>query len=256
MGTTAFPNGTSVALRHTLAMKKPVVFTLLALALLGGAAVLLWPQIVEWTRVRDAQGELLAQSVYQVLREHEPASFGVIARKYADLDAGRLTPAEFINISSSALAEVATRRMAHASDEAVLALMRDMVVNGRRLEDQPGDACFRFLFPDISGPPDLANVLDPAAQARTHQVIADVIRTSAETPQPLPDAAAVRDSLAAVVNATYEQYGADAQMIANAADPRVDRAKVCTITLDLYDRILARPPADASALLRVMTQMN
>jgi hypothetical protein len=237
-------------------MKKPIVFTLLALALLGGAAGLLWPRLTEWARIRAAQAELLKQPVYQVLREHEPESFGHIVRKYADLEASKLSPAQFTNFSNSDLAEVATRRMAHASDEAVLALMRDMVVNGRRLAAQPGDACFRFLFPDISGPPDLANVLDAAAQARTHQVIADVIRTSAETPQPLPDAAVVRDSLATVVNATYEQYGADAQMIANAADPRVDRAKVCTITLGLYDRILARPPADASALLRLMTQMN
>lgn len=256
MGTTAFPSGANAALRHTRSMKKPVLFALLALALLAGAAALLWPRIADWGRVRNAQGELLKQPVYQVLREHEPESFGRIARKYADLEAGRLTPAEFTNFSSSDLSEVATRRMAHASDEAVLALMRDMVANGRRLEAQPGDACFRFLFPNISGPPELANVLEAAAQARTHQVIADVIRTSAETPQPLPDPATVRDSLATVVNATYEQYGADAQMIANAADPRVDRAKVCTITLGLYDRILARPPADASALLRLMTQVN
>jgi hypothetical protein len=237
-------------------MRKPVVFALAALALLAGAAVLLWPRIAEWNRVRAAQGELLEQPVYRVLREHEPEAFGRMARKYAELEAGGITPAGFSNFSSAVLAEVATRRMAHASDEAVLALMRDMVVTGRRLEAQPGDACFRFLFPEVSGPPDLANVPDQAAQARTHQVIADVIRTSAETPQALPDPAAVSDSLTAVVNATYEQFGADAQMIANAADPRVDRAKVCTITLALYDRILSRPPADASALLRAMTQMN
>ena len=47
----------------------------------------------------------------------------------------------------------------------------------------------------------------------------EVIRTAAENPVPLPDADAVKDNLAKVINATYEQYGADAQMIAHAEDP-------------------------------------
>ena len=62
--------------------------------------------------------------------------------------------------------------------------------------------------------------------------------------------------LADVVNATYEQYGTDAQMVAHVDDPRIDRAKVCTITLSLYERIMAWPPADSSALIRVMTQVE
>ena len=45
-------------------------------------------------------------------------------------------------------------------------------------------------------------------------------------------------------------------MIAHADDPRVDRAKVCTITLSVYDRIMSLPPADSSALLRSMTQLR
>jgi hypothetical protein len=151
---------------------------------------------------------------------------------------------------------VATRRLAHASDDAVLALLKDMIRNARRLEQRADDSCFRFLFPHVSGPPDIAASIDEASQARTFEAVAAVIRSAAETPQPLPESGAVADALAAVVNATYEQFGSDAQMIANAADPRVDRRKVCTMTLSLYDRILARPPADASALIRVMTQSS
>ena len=45
---------------------------------------------------------------------------------------------------------------------------------------------------------------------------------------------------------------ADAQMLANASDPRADRAKVCAITNSIYERILALPPAAAGDLLRAM----
>jgi hypothetical protein len=84
----------------------------------------------------------------------------------------------------------------------------------------------------------------------------EVIRTAAEDPIPLPEADTVKDNLAKVINETYEQYGTDAQMIAHAEDPQVDRAKVCTITLSVYDRIMSLPPADSSALLRSMTQIR
>ena len=42
-------------------MKKPLVFAVLALALLAGDAALLWPRIAEWNRVRAAQDALLEQ---------------------------------------------------------------------------------------------------------------------------------------------------------------------------------------------------
>ena len=66
----------------------------------------------------------------------------------------------------------------------------------------------------------------------------------------------MKDNLANVINATYEQYGADAQMIAHADDARVDRTKVCAITISVYERIMSLPPADSSALLRAMTQIR
>jgi hypothetical protein len=234
-------------------MKKSLVLGLLLIAAVAGAGYLWWPQISGWHLSRQAQSTLLKQPVYQVLREHEPEVFKRVVDKYVAFRRGRATREVFINFSNSELSEVSTRRLAHASDAAVLDLMRNMVANARSLERQPGDACFRFLFPHVSGAPDVAKYLDAGSQARTLDVMAEVIRSSAEAPQALPDPATVQDSLSQVANATFDQYGVDAQMIANAGDPRIDRAKVCTMTLSLYDRILARPPADASALIRVVT---
>ncbi len=246
-------NPLTVVVGHTASVKKPTVIVLVSAVLVTAAGALFWPRIAEWARNRQAQSALLEQPVYRVLREHEPEVFKRVADKYVEFRRGAETEAGFINFANGALSEVSTRRLAHASDAAVLALMSNMVANARSLQGQPGDACFRFLFPHVAGPPDVARHIDAKAQAHTLDVMAEVIRSSAESPQPLPDASTVQDSLSQVANATFDQYGVDAQMIANAEDPRVDRAKVCTMTLSLYDRILARPPADASALIRVVT---
>jgi hypothetical protein len=237
-------------------VNKTAVTTLAASALLVLAGVWSWPHYQDWRQNRAASAELLRQPVYQLLAQHEPATFQRLTERYADVGRGQLNPAEFVNMANAQLSEVATRRLAHASDAAVLALLNDMVRNARSLERRSDDSCFRFLFPHVSGPPDLAGSIDAAAQARTFAVIAEVLRTAAETPQPLPEGGMVADNLASVVNATFAEHGSDAQMIARADEAGVDRRKVCAMTLSLYERILARPPADASALIRAMTQVQ
>jgi len=85
-------------------------------------------------------------------------------------------------------------------------------------------------------------------------LMSEVIRSAAESPVPQPTADAVKDSLAEVVNGTYAQFGADAQMLGHADDPHTDRAKVCAITIGFYERVLSLPPDRAAALIRVMAQ--
>ena len=233
---------------------KTKILALAGILLVAGA--LLTPRILDWRARRAADEQLQAQAVYQVLRKHEPEVYGRVLEKFQDTQQDADSRAEFVNFANFELSTVATKRLAHASDAAVNALLSDMIANARLLAQQPGDHCFRFLFPQVSGPPDVARLIDAQAQARTLDRLAEVIRSSAESPVPLPDAQAVQDKLADVVNATYEQYGTDAQMVAHVDDPRIDRAKVCTITLSLYERVMAWPPADGSALIRVMTQVQ
>ncbi len=102
---------------------------------------------------------------------------------------------------------------------------------------------FATGFPKVAGPPDVAQLVDARAQTHTLELMGEVIRSAAENPVPLPEAEGVKDNLAAIINATYEQFGTDAQMLAHAEDARADRGKVCTITISVYERILQLPPA-------------
>jgi hypothetical protein len=209
-----------------------------------------------WYDGYSAESALLEQPVYKVLKKHERAVFDTLVEEYKVYERDETRRENFVNLANSEITLTATRNLAHASDASVLALMKDMVATARRLQDKPGDACFRYWFPQVSGPPDVAKYIDEKAQAHTLGLMGEVIRSAAESPIELPSPDAVKDNLANVINATYEQYGSDAQMIAHAEEPGVDRAKVCAITLSVYDRILGLPPAQSSALLRAMTQIR
>jgi hypothetical protein len=213
-----------------------------------------------WYEGYRAESKLLEQPVYRVLKKHDPAVFDKLVDEYKLYLREETRRENYINLANTEITLAATHSLAHASQDSVLALMQDMIATARRLQQLPGDACFRYWFPQVSGPPDIAKYIDEAAQAHTLELMGEVIRTANETPSPLPSAEAetkaVKDNLANVINATYQEYGADAQMIAHADDARTDRNKVCAITISVYQRILSLPPADSGALLRAMTQIH
>ena len=226
-------------------------WVVIALILIIGVAVGAY-----WYEWHSAESALLAQPVYRVLKKHEPGLYEDLLDEYRVYERDETRSENFINLANSEISVAATKRLAHASQQSVLDLINDMLGTAKKLQAKPGDACFRYWFPQVAGPPDIAQFIEPAAQAHTLDLMSEVIRSSAEDPAALPDAEAVKANLTNVINATYDEYGTDAQMISHAEDPRVDRAKVCTITISVYDRIMKLPPAQASELVRAMTQLR
>jgi hypothetical protein len=222
--------------------------------LIGLAAVISVAVGAWWYEGYRAESTLLTQPVYRVLKKHERPLFDELVVEYKFYRSDTIKKEQFVNTANARISETATRALAHASQDSLLALVRDMLGTARALQGKPDDACFRFWFPKIAGPPDIAQSVDARSQAHTLELMSEVIRTSAENPAPQPKAEAVKESMATVVNGTYAQFGADAQMLAHAEDPKVDRDKVCVITIGFYERVLALPPEQSAALIRVMAQ--
>jgi hypothetical protein len=202
-----------------------------------------------------AREALAANPAYAALRAHEPALFAQLSTDYAAAAGDPARLAVFSRSAHATISRVATQRIAQASQDALLALMRDMLANLKLLRASSGADCHAYLFPESSGPPDMSRHVDAQAQQRTLELMADVIRTAATDPAPPPDRARVERALGPVVDAVYAQFGSDAQVLSHAEDPAVDRAKVCAVAVSLYERVLSLPPDDAAAVIRSMTQL-
>ena len=135
-----------------------------------------------WYDGYSAESALLKQPVYRVLKKHEPAVFDKLVAEYKVYAREETRRENFINLANSEITLVATRSLAHASQDAVLALMKDMIATAQRLQKVPGDVCFRYWFPQVSGPPDIARHIDEAAQAHTLELMGEVIRTAGREP--------------------------------------------------------------------------
>jgi hypothetical protein len=220
--------------------------------LIAIAALILFVVGSWWHTRHRAETALLEQPAYRVVKRHAPGVFAELLEEYLRYQRDEESLDRYVNFAHEKISGAATRAMPRASQESVLALVRDMLATARKLERAPGDACFRFWFPEVAGAPDVAGHVDAAARMRSLDLMAEVIRNAAESPQPPPDAQAVKQNLAGVVEQTYQLFGPDAQMLANASDPRADRTKMCAITNSIYERILQLPPAAAGDLLRAM----
>jgi hypothetical protein len=219
-----------------------------AAALAGlAAALVMW-----WQHSRGVEAELLAEAPYRILKQHEPAEYARILTAWRELQAGKRSQAAFIREANTRFSEVATRRLGTASQESVRALMNDTLRTVKKLHARSPESCFRYFYPNVAGAPDVSEVLDAQAQRHTLETMGDVVRSSAEGPVARPEQKEIEQPLAEIINATYEQFGTDAQMVAHPDDPRIDRGKVCVITTTLYERIMALPPDVGTKLLRYM----
>jgi len=219
-----------------------------------GANQIAAPKVQGWYAVRSAEATLLEGPLYVVLKQHEPETYAKLLAEYKLAVRDETRMSGFENLVVGEVGKVATRRMAHASQDSLINLTRDALASMRVLSKHE-DACFRYLFPQVAGPVDMNRYFDQKSQERMLVLLADVIRSSAEHPVPVPAGEQAQQKLAPVINGLYAKFGADTRMLANVSDPGVDRTKVCTIAIALYDGIMALPPPDAAAALRSMTQL-
>jgi hypothetical protein len=213
------------------------------------------PAVTDAWATRAARNRLLAIPAYPVIERYEPVVFERLVAQYARVVRGETSQDGYTHVMNAELGTIATKHIAHASDAALLALMRDMLARLQVLRARAPDECYRYLFPKAAGPPDLARWFDRESQGRTLGLIADVVRTSSENPVAVPSRERVQGLLGPLIDDMYAQFGENTALLSRAEERGVDRKSVCAIATTLYEKVMRLPPADAAAVIRSMTQL-
>lgn len=221
----------------------------------GVAQYFVTPAVIDAWAANRARTELLAIPVYAVTEKYEPVVFERLLAEYKLVVRDRAHTELYTRVMNAELGTVATKHIAHASDPALLALMQDMLDKLQRLRTRSPEDCYRYLFPKVAGPPDLARWFDRDSQARTLGLIAEVIRTSSENPVAVPPRDIVEPLLSPLVNDMYAQFGENTALLSRAEERGVNHGTVCNIATTLYEKVMRLPPADAAAVIRSMTQL-
>lgn len=211
-----------------------------------------FPELNAWNVARKADSAFVDIPAFQAIKQHDPKTYEAILsdirgslRKGAD-------EAQIIGLVRGHIVGVVQKRLPSASDEAVVSYMAVMVTEIHELHKYSSELCYRFLFPEKSGPIDGRKYFSKRTQEADLAALAQVIKTSAESPQSIPKEAEVMPKLEPVIFELEKKYGNDITMLQNPSAPTVDRGKVCSMTADLYKRIIEMPRNENGKILRFM----
>ena len=231
------PAGTT---RHRAVM----LASFLAFLTLGSSTLV--PRARSWQQERDVDALLRNEPLFAAVVEDEPSlreplRAGLL-KALRDGERG-----EAVLAGQRLLSPQLWRYVPLASDAAALGLGQALVATLTDLQARDPLQCYRFLFPAVAGPAGSgASARDDGLLAALRAVVASARDGSAG---PL-DRRAARKELDAAFGRLRERHGSDVDVLRNAQAPRVDRARVCAMTIALYSELVALPPATAGPTLR------
>ena len=139
-----------------------------------------------------------------------------------------------------------------ASDESVNNFASYFIdVNDKLLAIDP-NLCYQWVTHEESSNVDPAEHIDEQTQEGALNLIAEVIRTSAEDPQPPPDKERAEMLLQEIGEVLSQKYGQDLMMFNNPILAKGNKKKFCKIASDMYRQVLRKSEKDSSRILRYL----
>jgi len=222
-----------------------LIFSCAAVALLAGCGRT-DPAAVR----KDVEVGLSENAALVALKQYDPTAYKAVADTLSAELANGVPKAAIIDHLFGRVVTAALGRLPTASDSSVIGFSRVVVKEMAELNRQDPKACVRWLFPTPGDSVDLQTYLSQELRNDSYQALAEVIRTSAESPQPIPTSAGVADDQQVVSAQLRQRYGENLALLQRVHAPSTDAATVCAIVIDLYNYMLQLPPERAARLLR------
>ncbi|MBU9834309.1 hypothetical protein ORG37_25625 [Rahnella perminowiae] len=236
--------------------------TLFLVLIIGGN--LLWggvikPRLAGNSEEQKIDQALAALPLYNTIRMQEPALYAQIRSHILTMKKEGKPQQEAIDTVKPMVSALLSQRISHAPDANVNQAMQVNLEEMQTLQARKDGSCFKFLYPQVSGGVNTAQVLPPELFRKDLDTMNDLLLAtgSGQTAMPAPvSTEKVVQMMAPVREALASMYGEQLQMFNDLTQPDVDREKVCEISVSLYSGILALRPAESAAILRMMLGKN
>jgi hypothetical protein len=235
----------------------PAVILFLVL-IIGGN--LLWGGVIKPRLAGNSEEQKIDQALaelplYNTIRMQEPALYAQIRSNILNMKKEGKTQQEAIDTVKPMVSLLLSQRISHAPDANVNQAMQVNLEEMQTLQARKDGSCFKFLYPQVSGGVNTAQVLPPELFRKDLDTMNDLLLATGngQTVMPAPvSTEKVVQMMVPVREALASMYGEQLQMFNDLTKPDVDREKVCEISISLYSGILALQPAESAAILRQM----
>ncbi len=206
---------------------------------------------VKLSELDDLESELAQNPLYAAVRDADPAAYeSIMSTVRSAFEKGR-SLADIRAVVRPIVQELYVKRLALTSDEALLAFARLLVDQMATLKDRDPQLCYAYGF-DIDGAdvqPEEHFTAD--LLAREVSVGAEVIKRF-QAERQLPTEASVATQLEHVFTSLTQEYSRDVVLMSQNSHTTEERAKMCSMTLSMYEEILRLPSFQGVPLLRYL----
>ncbi|MTD28784.1 hypothetical protein [Erwinia sorbitola] len=209
------------------------------------------PEREQQAQIDAATAHLARLPVWRTVKEQQP---GLYQQAYIELvnslEDG-VPEQQAIEHLRPLVADLLNQRINAARDEDLNSYMQISLEEMKQMRQRGASECFRFLFPQVKGGVNVSKLLPEDLTGRELQAMDLLLKHSGGVDQPI-DLKQGRVQLQAVVRQLYERWGSDLQTLNTPAETGVNEAKLCDMTIDLYQSVLALPDKDSANVLRII----
>ncbi|NMZ78964.1 hypothetical protein [Pseudomonas mandelii] len=214
------------------------------------------PHINNYYNSTHLQEALSKSPAYSAIKQYDPATYSNILNQINLAATEGKKQDEAVGLVHASIVALIQKRIPSASDEAVATYMKVMVQELRELQRVGGEICYAFLFPQRIEAFDMSKYISKSTSQADQKALVEVIKSSSVAPQSIPTENDILPLLQPILIELIGKYRDIVSILENAEAPGVDKAKVCDMTIVLYDRVLQLPPSQGGKVIRFMFGQN
>jgi len=190
--------------------------------------------------------------IFNVIKENDPAAYEKLETLLRNSIKNRETKNQVIARVQEYSTSLVKKYIPRASDDAVddyaqilLDMMEDAKSNNTNL-------CYNLLYPKKYSQPEVLDYIEKNVNEDFLDSIGLVIKTAVQNPQSPPNPKRSKELLNTLVEPITNKFGDDLQLFAKTSHNKLEKKKMCTMSIAIYERILLLKKENASMLLRYL----
>jgi hypothetical protein len=228
-----------------------IVIVVLFIAFTALSKIFLLPKINAYSAKAEATIALKSVPAFRSIEKYAPDTYRKIFKILTDSIENGGSQEQAITLVRAQVQTFVLTRLPHASDDALISYVRIMDIEMAELQAKGSTLCYQFLHPQVVGGIDTVKLISRETQGKDLAALNEIIKSS-NSKRPIASEDEVMPNLQPVFLALREKYGDGVAVIENPTAPGVDKARVCSVTRELYQKIVALPPDQAGKTLRWM----
>ncbi len=188
---------------------------------------------------------------FRTIKVQQPGLFKQLQQEYSGALQEGMNEQQALEDLRPALSDLINQRVSYVNDAQLHSFMQISLEEMKLIRQKSAQLCYRFLFPQINGGINTSEVLPQALRDREMVALDEFLVQSRGAKQPM-NVAQSRADLEALVSTLYAKWGSDLQTLNSPAEAGADKRKLCDMTIDLYQSVLALPVNQSAGVLRII----